>query len=389
VEALTYITYLALILVAGFLLSLLAKKIRVPTSLLLILLGVLLHYINFNGKPLMQFNPSFLSGIGILALVMILFEKSSRFKIKEFDTMYSKAFNFSVLFLALNIILLSLLAYFLFGIENIFFALIFAIIVSGSDLNFPKLKLKASKALETLRIEAIFNLPIILLLPFLVLDIVNSSMEFSNILRQIMYFLQHAVIGVGIGIFIAIIFFKVLKKYYSEKLFPLAIVVAAFLSYIMAENLQGNGALAVTTLGLFFGNMYLKGKPILEEFSGILFNSLEILVFVLLGLMISIDFTALFFIKSLLIFFIIVIVRYLSILIAFSNDEFSIRQKIFMSLNAPKGLSVAILAFVFLLQEISGFDIIVSLTFLIIVYSLVFSTVMNHFSSYFLENKEK
>ena len=50
------------------------------------------------------------------------------------------------------------------------------------------------------------------------------------------------------------------KKQYSEILSPVTLIASTILTYILAEELGGNGVLAVTTLGLFFGNVYIKRK---------------------------------------------------------------------------------------------------------------------------------
>ena len=63
---------------------------------------------------------------------------------------------------------------------------------------------------------------------------------------------------------------------------------AAILSFILAENLGGNGVLAVTTMGLFVGNMIVKEKGSITEFASLFSLMLELLVFVLLGLVIEI-----------------------------------------------------------------------------------------------------
>jgi len=388
-DILTYVTYIGVILFLGFLLSIVARKINIPAALFLIFLGIAIANLSFKGKPLMQFDTVFLSGVLLLALVMIVFDRCSRFKVKEFDTFSYKTFTFVIAFLAINIVLVSIISFFLFDFANIYVVLLFALIISGTELvAFTPIRHKSSKVMEALKFETAFNLPLVILLPFLILDIMIGNSLYPDSIVSFLYFIQHAAVGIGIGIFLALVFFKFLKKYYSEKLFPLAIIVSAFLSFVMAENLQGNGVLAVATLAIFFGNMYLKGKPILEEFSEILFTSLEILVFVLLGFMIKIEFTFAFFMKSLLVFIAILAIRYVSVLIAFPNDEFTKKEKLVLALNASKGVSIAVLAFALLLEGIAGFDLALNLIFLIIIYSLALSAAVNNFSSVFSGEKK-
>ena len=124
-EAIVYITYIALILLVGLVASFIAKKLRIPNVLLLIIAGMLLQYVNYEGAPLMSFPHTFLSTISIFALAMIVFDAASRLKLKEFDTFSTKAFKVSLIFLILNILFLTVFTKIIFGIQSILLSLIF------------------------------------------------------------------------------------------------------------------------------------------------------------------------------------------------------------------------------------------------------------------------
>jgi len=84
-EALFYLTSLAILLVIGILCTILSEKLKLPNILLLLIAGIIIGHINYNGQALIEFSPIFLTCMGILALVMIIFDSSSRLKLKEFD----------------------------------------------------------------------------------------------------------------------------------------------------------------------------------------------------------------------------------------------------------------------------------------------------------------
>ena len=313
-DALLFLTNLVVILFLGVIFTIISKKLRISNVLVLILLGLFMKFINavMNQNDIFKFDfsASFLVAISILGLAMVVFDGSSRFKLKEVDAMSSHSLRLVGIFLLFNIILVAfvtnLLFFNSFSAENIIFSLIFAIVVSGTDPGsvFFMLKNKSNRIVKFLELEAIMNTPIIIIIPFLLVDFINNLtgaglvVGFVNLVSP---FLLQLFVGVGVGIIIGVVLFKSIRKAYSARLTPLVVMIAALLSYILSENLGGSGVLAVATLGLVFGNVYIKHKAELQEFSSLFSDSLEILVFVLLGFIIEIPFTWSFFLKSLII----------------------------------------------------------------------------------------
>ena len=220
------------------------------------------------------------------------------------------------------------------------------------------------------------------LLPFILLDIMknlNHEFLFSSFLSQIFPLLQQFVTGIGAGILVGIVLIKAMKHAYSTVYSPLAIIVAALITYILAENLKGNGVLAVTTLGLFFGNVYLKEKGSLQKFSSIFTTSLEILVFILVGLIIDFPLNMRFLLSSVILFIIFLLIRYLAITVSLSRQKYSFRERLFMSLNAQKGIAVAVVAFTLTTLSIPGIDTVLNLTLAFMLYSIILSAIMSFF----------
>ncbi len=402
-ESLVFLTYIAVILLFGIILTVISRKLKIPNILLLIVIGIIFGNIRHNGSPLMSFPEIFLTSMGTLALVMIIFESSSRFNFKEFDTFSIKALKLSLIFLLLNLIILTPAAKWVFNISSFFIAAIFAALMSGTDPMAVMIMLKGSKAkvVKMIEIESIINTPIIVLIPFIIIDFmknVDINLVFSGFIDQIAPFLQQIVSGIGAGILIGIIVLRMMRKYYSETLSPLALITAALLTYILAENLGGNGVLAVTVMGLIFGSFYVKEKVQLREFSSLFANSLEILVFVLIGMIIKLPFTADFFIRSFSLFLVLIIIRFISIQITFRAKEFNLKEKIFMALNAQKGIAVAVIAFMLFagyssetsfLYGLQGISEILNLTLVFMLYSILISTITVRLSKYFIEREIK
>ena len=389
-SVLLFLTYLAIILLAGLLTSIVSQKFRIPNILLLLLIGIGLGKIEYKGGPLIYFPELFLTGISILALVMIVFDSASRFKLKKVDYFSLHTLWLSVVFLVFNLIFLTIFTVLIFDVKSIFLALMFAALMSGTS---PAVVLSMfrnayNKVFEFLRLESLLNTPLIVLLPFIILDLkttLRDELIISTFIEQFLPLLQQFVVGIGSGILIGLIMFKFMRKRYSVVLSPLAVITSALLAYIIAENLDGNGVLAVATMGLLFGNLYLKQKFQLREFASVFSNSLEILVFVLIGLIVIIPFSLEFFINSSMLFALHLIIRFSAIIFSLRGMDFTLKEKVFMSLNAQKGIAVAVVVFSFATLNISGMEVILHLVLAFMLYSIILSTVVFSMAKFFVE----
>jgi NhaP-type Na+/H+ or K+/H+ antiporter len=269
------------------------------------------------------------------------------------------------------------------------FAIFVAVIISGTDPTamFSLFGQKSNRVSSMLELESILNTPIIVILSFLILDMVNLNLGFESIVSQISPFLLQVTVGIGTGIIIGIIFFRSMRRFYNEEISPLALIAASLLTYLLAESLEGNGVLAVATLGLFFGNVYIKQKSQLQEFSSTLSTTLEILVFIMLGVVVDVDLSLLFFLKSIGLFVTFLFVRYLAVMITFYQDGFNIKEKIFMSLNVPKGIAVAVIIFTVGVQGIPNLKPVLDMVMVFMIYSLILSSVISRFSKKFIKIK--
>jgi len=389
-SGLLFLTYLAVLLLIGILISIISGKLKFQNALLLIWVGIILGNTTYKNAPLIWFPDLFLSSISILALVMIVFDSSIRLKLRELDALSLNTLGLSAIFLIFNMVFLSLSLIFIFDIESVFLALIFSALMSGTDPGAVLSMLSGvkSRVFELLKLESLLNTPLTVLLPFIILDLARSlkgKIIISEFIGQIAPFLQQFVVGIGAGVLVGLIMLKFMKKEYSKVLSPLTMITAALLTYIIAENLKGNGVLAVTTMGLLFGNVYLKQKFQLQEFSLIFSNSLEILVFILIGLVIEIPPQRDFFIKSLGLFLIYLVIRFFSIYVSLRKLKFNFKEQIFMALNAQKGIAVVVVALSLANLSIEGMQIILNLSLVFILYSIILSTVIIRFSKFFVD----
>ena len=229
------------------------------------------------------------------------------------------------------------------------------------------------KVLDILNIESVVNDPITLVVPLVVFNIYTGALATNSVVNS---FLQQVGLGILAGILIGFIAFNLLRIIYSndDNISPLILVALALGTFVLAENLNGDGTLAVTALAIMFANAPIREKFELHKFSTLLANFLRVVLFIILGLIIKINFDLMFIINSLALFCILILVRYISVQFACANSNFTFREKLFMTLNAPKGITTAILliivATLFLAEEI-----ILNLGLIFILYSVILASI--------------
>jgi cell volume regulation protein A len=388
-DILTILTSTAILLLIGIIITMISAKIKLPSMLLLLIVGIISGSILYKEFHI-SLPEALITGIGTFALIIILFDACAKLNLREMEKYSFPALKLAIIFLILNVIALTTATYFIYG-TTIQLALVFAVLMSGTspDAILSILHTTKNKAVEILDVESIITTPLTLLLPFMIINFETATQGvIKQTFNQITSFLIQILVGIGAGILVGIIIFKVLRRTYSEKLTPLAIITAALLTYVLAENLQGNGVIAVTTLGLFFGSLHLKNKVTLLGLESNLSNILKIIVFILLGIIIKMPLTVTFFMQAIALFAIYLIIRFATIQIII-KDKHSLRQKIFMTLTSPKGIGAGAAILFLTTYIISGLSQILSLAIAFVVISLLTASITAMFSKYFIKEEIK
>ncbi len=383
-DALFYLTVISILFLFGVFASMLSKKLKTSDVLLLVIFGFLMRefFIYFNIPMLPS---SFINITALFALALIIFDSASRLKFKEFDTFSFISSKLFFIFLAFNFLILTPLTMTLFNL-NLLNSLIFSNLMSATAFEVLSLIMKKTnnKVTEILTMESIINAPFTVIIPFLLIDFFKNNPNLNNFSLYIMPFLQEIISGIGAGVLMGVITFKLMRRKYSENLSPIALLTSVLLTYVLAEQLNGSGVLAVTVLGLFFGNSYIKRKQSLQEFSSTTANSIKILVFLLFGMSISLPKSWDFLIKSLLLFIVYVAVRLLSVEVSLPGLNF--KEKFFLTFTTPKGITLATVSLTLVSLSSSFFELN-NLLFLMFLYSLLTAMFFVHKSDWFLNRK--
>lgn len=374
------ITILSIIFLLGILSYFISKRTKIPSIFLLLLSGLLLSlYPGIKDSNLIT--TELIRDIGILSLIFIVFDTTSRFKLKEFDHFSYSAIYLTIVFSLVVLALIGTFSYFYFSFP-IVIALAFAGSLIGTDpsaiSNF--MDVNKNKSIRLLFVESIINSPLTIVIPVVLIEYIQiAAVSGTSIMNEfIIQFLTQIVTGIGAGFLVGLLFFKLMRKEYSEVLSPIAMFTAAILSYSLAEILNGSGIFSITTFGLFFGNINLKRKITLHRYSKIASKILEIVVFVMIGFLFDFSMLSWKFLFDLLILFALYsVARIISVFIVFRKSNYSITEKMFISFIIPKGIATAVVIITFSINRIFTVEII-NLLISLLILSVISSTVSLH-----------
>lgn len=375
------LTNLSFLLIIGIAISLLADSLKLPRILLLLLTGILLGNIYIEGSQLISIPETLTLGIAIFSLIMIVFSGTITLKIKDVDIESGPALKLLFLFMTLNLLLITPFSILFFGTSliGVTAAIILAIISSGTDAaSVFSISKNNTSIYNLLRIEAIVNTPIIVVIPLIFVKIVQEGYGSLTkaVLEKSMDILKLFIIGIGTGIVIGIILFKTLKKITDKNDQQVLLFSGAFLTYVLAEAMGGDGIVAVATLGIIFATYYTRLST--TNYSVITARALEILVFLLLGISIKIPLNAKFLLESIIIFLLLLLSRYLAVRFTLKKEEFTGIERLTAFLVMPKGIATGVTALALVLIEPS-FARVSAIILLITVYSLVLASIAEYF----------
>ncbi len=381
-----YMPQLFIILIIGLIIGIISRKLKLPSVLLLILAGAILNNIFINGQAVFHMPSELLISIVFFMLIIVVFNDVSSFSIHELNTYGEEAFKIALMFISLSILFFSIATHFVMGFKSIILSLLFTAVISSTDPTSLLLifKDKTNKIFEILKYESVINTPIVIVIMVILLGFMQNESGILNNLANIYPFIQQLLIGIGTGIIVAIIVFKFMSKVHHEKISPILLLLSALFTYLLANFVGGFGILAVAVFAIFFEKTSIHKKAELKEFSKKTSIILGMVVFVIIGFMLPINLKADFLFKSLLLFIILLIIRFASIFFVFMNEHFSMKEMIFMSLNVEKGLTVAVIILVLSHYIIAIPLEIINLSILFMLYSIILSSIAAHSSKYFL-----
>jgi NhaP-type Na+/H+ or K+/H+ antiporter len=367
---------LATVIVLGIGAQWIAWRVNLPAILLLLIAG-------FVAGPVTGFfDPNSVFGDLLLPLVsvsvgIILFEGGLSLKFSEFREIRKAVINLVTVGVLVTWVLSSAASYFLFGLDFRLSVLLGAVlVVTGPTVIIPLLRhvRPSGKSGSIMKWEGIVVDPIGAILAVLVFEAILSGGVAEASEQVVLSVIKSALIGGISGLLGASLIVVVLKRYWVPDFLqnPVALmaVVAAFTvsNYFQTES----GLLAVTVMGIVLANQkWVSVKHIIEfkETLRVLFISS---LFIILAARITQDDVAYLFNYNSVAFLVIMffLVRPLCVFISTYTTDLNLKEKVFLSWMAPRGIVAAAVSSVFALRLVDagyqGAEHLVNITFLVI-----------------------
>ena len=282
-----------LILVAGALLAaglaaaLLASRLRVPSLILFLGVGML---IGSDGTGWIEFNDYELARtVGIIALALILFEGGLTSGLIEIRPVLGSALSLAIFGTIATAVIAGFVAAWLFDLTTLEGMLLGSIIATTDGaaifalLRGSTLKRRLARTLEG---EAGMNDPVAILLVLGFIEWIQEP-EFGFV-DMVGLFVEELGIGLAVGVALGWASVEALKRVRLDTagLFPVASLTVAALAFGIAEVIGGSGFIAVYLAGLALGGAAIPAKRTITTFHQGLAWVAQVALFLVLGLLV-------------------------------------------------------------------------------------------------------
>ena len=354
----------------------LAWRMQLPAILLLLIVGL------FIGPGLGIFNPNQLFGdllfpLISLSVAVILFEGSLTLNFDEIKKVRNSVKSIITLGAIISWLITSdatrYVLDFSWSLSLMFGSLT---VVTGPTVIVPLLRIVRPKAklASILRWEGILIDPIGAIFVVIVYEFITSS----NSLYSAEAFGSIIVVGFSIGSIAGWLIAYILKKHFlPEYLQPFAVLTVVLAVFSVSNSLEAQaGLLAVTVMGVWLANATEVNIRNILHFKENLTIFLLSGLFLILAARIQLsDFHTLGWSALFLFLFIQFVSRPASIFVSTMSSQLTIKEKLFLSWVAPRGIIAASISALFALKlakhGVEGAELIKPLTFMVIIGTVI------------------
>jgi potassium/hydrogen antiporter len=368
-----FILLTALLLIIGVLTTKFSTRLGVPALVLFILVGMItgsdgLGFIYFDNAKLTQL-------IGVLALIVILFEGGLQTKISTVRSVAKPALSLATAGVLITTTVVAVAAKLILGVSWLE-GFLFGSIVGSTDAAAVFAVLKGQnvkgKLGSILEVESGTNDPmaVFLTISFIELLTVEDPMYF---LLAGSFFWQ-----MGIGLLLGIAFGKLgslsINKINldSSGLYPVFTMAFALLAYSITDLVNASGLLAVYVAAMLIGNTELTYRHSIFRFNEGFAWMMQILMFVILGLLVFPTqlFTLEIIGKGLLLSAILIFAaRPIAVFVSMIKMDYQLNEKIFLSWAGLRGAVPIVLATFPLIAGLENSPMIFNVVFFVVLTS--------------------
>ena len=381
----------AIIIILGFLGEEFFNHTSIPDSILLLLFGVLLGPVFqlFAHEELLAITPYFAA----LALIIILFDGGLNMDIREAVKNSPRALILAIIGWILNVIVTAAFTKVILGWRLLDGLLLGSIVGGGSSIIVIALirKLKVTEKIETvLSLESILTDVLCTVGAFTVINILAQTGVEGAVAGGVDVYGALGSVGIafGVGIFVGLGFgvawLVILERIKGKPNAYMLTLAMLFLTYVVATNLGGNGALSALFFGLIIGNSRHIAKQLkfrttisidnnVRDFHSQISFLIRSFFFVFTGLLFSLSsyFSVLF---GLLLSVAFLGIRFVVVKMAAVKSELSDYGTL-MTVMFPRGLAAAVLASLPLTMGVPDSQVFPEIAFIVILTTIIITTV--------------
>jgi cell volume regulation protein A len=361
------------LLAAGLLASLLAGRVRVPSLLLFLGIGMA---IGSDGLGWIAFDDYELARtIGIVALALILFEGGLTSGLFEIRPVLPAAVSLAVLGTVATAVVTGLAASWLFDLTTLEGLLMGAVLASTDGAAIFAL-LRGStlerKLASTLEAESGFNDPMAVLL---VLGFIAWVQDPAYGIADMAWLLVRQIgIGLAVGGIVGVATIAALRRVRLDTggLYPVATLAAAAVAFGGADTLHGSGFLAVYVAGLALGTAGIPAQRTVTSFHQGLAWVAQVVLFLSLGLLVfPSDLGGIALQGTILALVVVLVARPIAVWLATALHGYSIAEKAILTVAGLRGAVPVVLATFPVIAGVKESDELFNIVFFAVLISTV------------------
>lgn len=372
-EIMLFVTSILLIL--SVLASKISSRLSVPTLLLFLAIGMLagsegIGQIYFDDAQLAQ-------AMGVIALIFILFSGGLDTPFAAIKPVLTSGIVLSTIGVFVTALIIGLFTIILLNLSPTQAILLGAIVASTdtaavfSIFRTQQISLKGN-TIPLLEFESGSNDPMAIFLTIGAITLISSpDMAILNI---IVIFLQQAIVGGVLGVVLGYLASKIINnlRLDANGLYPVFTIALVLLAYSLPTALGGSGFLSVYLVGLILGARNIVHKNSLSRFHDSIAWLMQIVMFLVLGLLVFpselVPIAPIGLVISLILIF---VARPLSVFISLVRSHFTTRDKLMISWVGLRGATPIVLATFPLLAGVPQADTIFNIVFFVVLSSVL------------------
>ena len=320
-----------------------------------------------------------------ITLVLVLFSDASRVKLRELMQNYVLPARMLLIGMPLTILLGTLVAHWVSPDAPWMVALFIAAVLTPTDaalgqsvVSSPNVPLRLR---QSINVESGLNdglaLPVVMIAAIVSAEmagIVVDGVPENALLFTLKQVILGPLTGVGLGYLLARILDASIKaRFITTSCQGIYFLIAAFLAFVTAELVGGNGLIAAFVGGLVFGNTLKSSADFIEEFMESEGQLLTIFTFLIFGaVMVPLGIEHATWKTVVLAILYLSVIRMLPIWLSLTGSGLKSYEKIFLGWFGPRGLASILFALLFLERfHIPGGEEILACVVLTVMLSIV------------------